>query len=867
VIAPLGAGGQGEVYRARDTRLEREVAIKVLPERLSSDSSLKQRLEREAKAISKLSHPHVCALYDIGYQDGAVFLVMELVEGETLDNRLRKGPLPAEQTIRLAAQIAAGLGTAHKLGIVHRDLKPGNVMLTKNGAKLMDFGLAKHFEPAPAAAGHTEMTMEREKLTEEGTLVGTFQYMAPEQLEGREADGRTDIFALGEVMYEMATGKPAFSGNSRASLIASILSAEPPRMTELQPMTPPALERVVRKCLAKDPEERWQSASDLASELRWLLEAGSRAGEGERVPPPRRKWERVGWILAATFLGLFMTAGLAWWKASHPARSPMYFHADVPFPANDLELSPDGRTLVMVANSAQANDYVLWTYEIGSRRTNALDGTQGASYPFWSADGKSIGFFADAKLKKVDAAGGPVQVLCDAPNGRSGTWNRDGVIVFAPDALGGLWRISSWGGTPVELTKPDASRSEGSHRWPIFLPDGNHFLYLAANFSGKPGINALFVTSLDSTERRLLVATRSNAAYVEPGYLLYLRDRTLVAQPFDVRHYVLSGEPHTLSDDVLYFPQMYRGVFSAASGEILVTQTGRGAHLSQLTWFDRSGKPAGTVGQPSWYGNVKLSPDGRRIATDQPDPEGSSDLWIQDPTRETTTPLTFDPAYDVTPVWSPDGKQILFSSNRSLIYRLYLKNADGSGSEEEIASAGDSMFRALDWSHDGKYVLVQRNDALFYLTWPKRELQPLLETHGVVRGAQFSPDGRWVAYASNESGSMQVYVSPFPGMTSKWQVSSRGGEEPKWPQDGSELFYLSPDGELMAVKVTAASSFEASSPVVLFPVHRRQPVSSFDLFSYAVSGDGNRFLIATKVEDAKPAPLSVFLNWTAAIEK
>ena len=318
---------------------------------------------------------------------------------------------------------------------------------------------------------------------------------------------------------------------------------------------------------------------------------------------------------------------------------------------------------------------------------------------------------------------------------------------------------------------------------------------------------------------------------------------------------------------MLYFPQMYRGVFSAASGEILVTQTGRGAHLSQLTWFDRNGKPAGTVGQPSWYGNVKLSPDGRRIATDQTDPEGSTDLWIQDPTRDTTTRLTFDPGLDTNPVWSPDGKQILFSSNRSQIFRAYLKNADGSGSEEEITSAGDTQFRALDWSHDGKYVLVQRNDALFYLTWPKRELQPLLETHGVVRGAQFSPDGRWVAYASNESGSMEVYVSPFPGMTSKWQVSSRGGEEPRWPQNGSELFYLSKDGELMAVKVTAASGFEAGSPVALFQTHRRQPVASYDLFSYAVSGDGNRFLIATKVEDAKPAPLSVFLNWTAAIEK
>ena len=417
----------GEVYRARDLRLERDVAIKVLPESLSSDPSRKQRLEREAKSISKLSHPHVCALYDIGYQEGAAFLVMELVEGETLDHRLKKGPLPPEQTIRLAAQIAAGLGKAHQLGIVHRDLKPANVMLTRNGAKLLDFGLAKHFEPVLGDAHLSGVTIEKANLTAEGALVGTFQYMAPEQLEGKEADGRTDIFALGEVMYEMATGRPAFSGESQASLIASILRAEPKPMTELQPMTPRGLERVVKKCLAKDPEDRWQSASDLASELSWLADAPSRA----TIVAAPRKLGRLGWILAAAFLG---TTVLAWWNRAAPARSPTYFHAAVPFPANDLALSPDGRTLVMVAEYEQANDYVLWTYEIGGPRATALEGTEGASYPFWSPDGKSIGFFADAKLKKVDASGGPVQILCDAPNGRGGTWNNDGVIVFAPAA-------------------------------------------------------------------------------------------------------------------------------------------------------------------------------------------------------------------------------------------------------------------------------------------------------------------------------------------------------------------------------------------------------------------------------------------------
>jgi len=734
----------------------------------------------------------------------------------------------------------------------------------------MDFGLAKESGPAPLATGLTEMTAEQTKLTVEGAIIGTFQYMAPEQLEGKDSDARTDIFALGEVIYEMATSKPTFAGKSRASLITAILSSEPQPMAVLQPMTPPNLERAVKKCLAKDPDERWQCASDLATELNWIAEGDTQAGQAIRIPPRRRRWERASWLLAATFFLFAVAAGVTWWQASNLRPFSMYFHTPVPFAANDLALSPDGRTLAMIAYSAQANNYVLWTYEVGGRRTTSLDGTQGASYPFWSPDGRSVGFFADGKLKRVEVSGGQVQMLCDAPNGRGGTWNQDGVIVFTPDSFGGLYRVSAAGGFPVEMTKPDASRLETSHRWPVFLPDGKHFLYLGTNFTGKSENIAIFVGSLDPQEqRRLLVSTSANAAYAEPGYLLYLRDKALVAQPFDRGSFVLSGEPHTLSDEVLYTRLVDRAVFSVSGGKVLVTQTGKGASNSQLTWFDRSGKPVGTAGLPGSYGNVRLSPDGRRVAVDQTNSDGRNiDIWIFEPDRAATTRLTFDPSGHQAPIWSPDGKQILFSWNRKLGAQLYLKNADGSGSEEEVADVGAGLpVNAWDWSLDGKYLLVRKGNDLWYLSWPGRVAKPLLQVKWTVQNAQFSPDGRWIAYASNETGSMEIYVSPFPNINSKWQVSSSGGQEPRWRQDGKELFYLSAEGKIMAVALKTGASFKADPPVALFQTQRRQPVSAFAVFSYDVSANERRFLVITKVDEANAAPLSILLNWASEMDR
>ena len=869
IQAPLGTGGMGEVYRARDTRLERDVAIKVLPASLSSDPNLRQRLDREAKAVSKLSHPNICTLHDIGHQDGVDYLVMELVEGETIEHLLQKGPLSPDQVLRISAQVADALAKAHKMGFVHRDLKPGNVMLTRTGAKLMDFGLAKQAGQAPLAAALTEMTAENAKLTSEGMLVGTFQYMAPEQLEGKDVDHRADIFALGELIYEMATGRPAFAARSRASLIAAILTTEPAPLESVQPLTPVALGRIVRKCLAKDPDERWQSASDLAAELKWLAEGGTQTGaETPRAGAALAATSRLPWMItAAAAVALALIAGLFAWDTAHKKLPAMYFHAAIPFAPTDLALSPDGRKLAMVGYSASANGYLLWIYDVGTRRTSPLEGTHGANFPFWSPDGATIGFFADGKLKKIEVAGAQVQVLANAPHGRGGSWNREGVILFAPDALGPLLRVPSSGGTPVEASKVDLTRSEVGHRWPQFLPDGKHFLYLAANFSGRPGINGIFVAALDSDERHQVVNTSANASYSDPGYLLYVRDNILVSQPFDLKTFSLTGEPRTLSDEALFFPQIYRSVFSVAGPGLLVAQTGKGVYLSQLAWFDRHGNSLGTVGKPSWYDNVQLSRNGARIATDETDQDGRNiDVWVHDPAHDAATRLTFDPALDTTPVWSPDGKQLVFSSNRSLYFRLYVKNADGSGSEKEIAESGNAAFNALDWSRDGKYILTRRSNDLWLLSLADGSQRPLLQG-ALIKGAQFSPDGRWIAYASNESGTMEVYVAPFPSGNGKWEVSHGGGSEPRWRKDGKELFFLSADSRMMAAPVTAGAGFEAGTPVALFQAHYRQAISSQDIYSYDVSADGQRFLIVTEVKDSAVAPLSVLLNWTSAIEK
>jgi serine/threonine protein kinase/Tol biopolymer transport system component len=866
ILAQIGAGGMGEVYKARDTRLERMVAVKVLPPHMSASPESRQRFEREAKTISQLSHPHICAIYDVGREGETEYLVMELLEGETLSDRLAKGPLPLEQTLRYGMEIADALDKAHRQGIVHRDLKPGNVMLTKSGVKLLDFGLAKVMAPAqPISALTSVPTMAgTPNVTQEGTILGTFQYMAPEQLEGKEADGRTDIFAFGAVLYEMATGKIAFSGASRASLISAIMQNDPPPVSSVRPMTPAALDRVVRTCLAKDPEDRWQSARDVMSQLRWIAEGNSQAGS---LPPPpvaprRKSLERLAWAAA-----LIVAAAAAWMLGlrSRPS-NPALIRLSLPAPEKTSfgpgsKLSPDGRSLVFVGT--REGKQILWLRLLAGLEARPLAGTDDAVNPFWSPDARFVGFFTANKLKTIEIASGAVRTLCDLSSVEplsGGTWSPDGVIVFSPDTHSPLYRVSAAGGAPVRLTELVKEQNEGAHLFPEFLPDGRHLVFYVLG-GAQDGI---VVASLDSREKSLLIPHAWRAAYASPGFLLYLREETLMAQPFDAAASRLSGEPVPIAEKVDWH-------FSAASNGLLAYRTGA-SDVRQLRWFDRSGRDLGKVGRPGDYLEPSLSPDGTRVAVGIGTWTPVGDVWLLELSRGSLSRLTSHPTDDITPIWSPDGKEIVFVSNRNGHFDLYRKNAGGTGAEELIFQSNADKFPS-DWSRDGKYVL-------YYTVDPKTKADlwalpmsgehkptPFLQTEFNETNALFSPDGRWVAYNSDESGTPETYVRPFPPAAGKWQVSTQGGVQPVWRSDGKELYYLALDGKIMAAEVKPGSDFAVGLPVPLFDSGLRPEGLTESRSSFVVTPDGQRFLVNTNAEEAARVPITVVVHWTAELKK
>ncbi len=870
ILAAAGSGGMGEVYRARDTRLERTVAIKILPSYLSEVPDAKQRFEREARAISSLQHANICTLFDIGSQNGTDYLVMEYLEGETLADRLAKGPLPPEQVLKYGAEIAEGLEKAHRSGIIHRDLKPGNVMLTKSGAKLMDFGLAKASSVAPVSGLTVTLATPEAShpLTAAGTIVGTFQYMSPEQVEGKEADARSDIFALGAVLYEMAAGRRAFSGKSHASIVAAILASEPHPISAVQPMSPPALDRVVKGCLAKDPDERWQTAHDVKLQLQWIAEGGSQAGIPAPVSARRRLSQNVAWAVAAVCGLAAIGFAVAWMYRSSTPRHPVRLSVLAPegnsFKPFDIAISPDGNKFAFAAIDASGKTQ-LWVRPLDSESAQPLGGTEGAQEPFWSPDSQTVGFFADGKMKRLEASGGGLQVLADAPIPRGGTWSQDGVILFSPGAAGGLYRVSASGGTVEQVTALDAKKNEDSHRWPCFLPDGQHYVFLVR--SGlTTGAAQIYGASLSSKDKSLVVDSGGRPGCTQPGYLLFVRGSNLMAQRFDQSRLRLSGDPTPIAEQ-LGRDYTFSAAYTVSRNGTLVAHNG-GISTSVLTWYDRAGKPGSVLGSDN-FNVIRFSPDGRVLSTSIYDNSGGEDIWLLDLVRGVRTRFTFGPALADDPVWSPDGKMIVFDSNRTGTYAIYEKPSNGTR-KEEVVFADPAIKFTSSWSPDGKYVLLdhiapeaQGKTSIWVLPmFGDHKAYPLISNDFNSTLSQFSPDGHWVAYDSNESGRDEIYAVAFPNPTARFQISTAGGANVQWRADGKELYYTDPDNKIMAVDIgTRGDALEIGTPHALWQP-RLQAVNP----PYAATADGKRFL-ANELPVQSTSHLSLVLNWDAELRK
>jgi Tol biopolymer transport system component len=880
IVAPLGAGGMGEVYRAKDTRLDRDVAVKVLPAGFAANPEFKARFEREARTISQLSHPNVCSLFDVGNQDGIEFLVMELIEGESLGDRLQKGPLPIELVLRHGIEIASALDAAHRQGIVHRDLKPGNVMLTKAGAKLLDFGLAKSgplIMGTPSVSQMADSPTVHKPLTEQGTILGTFQYMAPEQLEGLEADARTDIFSFCALLYQMATGQPAFQGKTRTSLIAAIVSGTPQPLSQLAPLTPPALDHLIKKCLEKDPDDRWQSARDLADQMRWIVDAGSRAGEAAPVHAKRKARTRFAWALnaATAVLAVLATLGAIKLTTAVPrvVRSSLLPPDKTQYApsAGAMVVSPDGLRMAFVARGEDGKQ-MLWVRALDALTAQPLAGTDDASSPFWSPDSRFIGFFSSGKLRKIDANGGPPQALCDATNGRGGAWSEGGTILFTPTQTEVIYKVSAAGGASVAVTEFDAKNAETSHRFPEFLPDGVHFLFLVEAHPETEGSQdgfTLYSGSLKSKVRKRVIATNSSARYAKSGHLVLLRDRTLLAQRFDADKLELVGEAVPVAENMTRSFR-YETMFSVSDTGLLSFQAGSASELSRLVWVDREGRDLETVGKPADYRGLAVSHDGKRVAASVIDPKTQkTDIWVIDLERGTSMRLTFDPSDDNSPSWSVDDKRVYFTSMRQGRGDIFQKSSAGTGSDELVFADPEVSF-LTSLSADGRTGALITNNGAKKTGWDISILdvaagraRVLLETPFNELAPALSSDGRLLAYFSNESGQNEIYVQSLEGDGGKWQISTAGGSRPRWSRGDSELVFQSQDDKLMVVDVKLQPVFTASVPRLLFDPKIRQ----LNGMQYALSPDGKRILVNRPIEQAVVTPVTLVQNWTQGLGK
>ena len=896
ILEKLGEGGMGVVYKAHDTALDRDVALKFLPPQLSASAADKARFMQEAKAASALNHPNVCTIYAIEEHDHQLFIAMELVDGQTLRDLVRSNhgvPLPTKRAIDIGIQIADGLSAAHEKGIVHRDIKPENIMIRKDGiAQIMDFGLAK-------LRGNVT------RLTKAGSMVGTAGYMSPEQVQGHDADHRSDIFSFGVLLYELFTGQVPFRAAHETALMYEIVNVDAAPMSVLNAETGPELDHIVLECLEKEPSERCQSAAEISKDLKRFKRESDRARVSRIAPsrtaghaqvPPRsseasekRGGPPLGWILSlgilmiacAVLAFLYVRKNTSERRTTRSSLLPPESKWFVSKGAGHFALSPDGSTLAFVArDSGGAN--VLWIRPLDGLASRPLSGTEGAQYPFWSYDGRMLGFFADGKLKKVEISGTPAQTICDGAWGRGGTWNQDGVIVFSPSPFAPLSRILASGGVSTTVTTLDTTTQENTHRWPLFLPDGKHFLYLGRTANNEA--DAIHLGSLDTTEHdKVILHASSNIAY-SAGHLLYMRNHSLIAQPFDETRLELVGDAVPIADRVYYDPSFNRAIFSASVNGLLVYQQGVAGGSRQLVWYDRSGKRLAVASRAGDQLDLRLSPDGRRVATAQFDYQSRNyDIWIYDLTREVPTRFTFDPALHRLPIWSPDGLQIVFASNRKGRWRMYRKAASGAETEEVLHDSNVNEI-ATDWSSDGKDIVFfttgdkRTNSDSWMLKLPsgpaggKPEAIPFLRTEfNEGQGATFSPDGKWVAYQSDQSGKNQVYVRPLSGSGGEWQISTAGGSRPHWRRDGKEIFYLGEDGRITAAEIKInGAALELGAVHSLFKVDAVTNVggiSFLDGSAYDVSADGQRFLVNIFLEDTTPYPATLEVNWDEAMKK
>ena len=876
IRSKVGEGGMGEVYLARDLEIGRDVAIKVLPSTFSQDKDRLRRFQQEACAAGALNHPNILSIYDVGKNDGSPYVVSELLEGETLRRRIAGTPMTQRRAIDYALQIANGLAAAHEKGIIHRDLKPDNIFVTNDGrVKILDFGLAKLTQP-DGNQSQTEIPTRRVD-TNPGVIMGTVGYMSPEQVKGRQVDQRSDIFSFGAILYEMLSGRRAFHGESPAETMSAILKEDPPELSQTNQNVSPALARFVNRCLEKNPESRFHSASDLAFALEALSGSASSFEKTISVATPGlqlRTRERLIWI-AAVSLPLIIAIALAFSnfrRAPNASQTVRFFITPTDQVAFISALiSPDGR-LLLIRGRDSSGKTLLWIRSLDSLSTQPLSGTDNSAYPFWSPDSRSIAFFADSKLKRIEITGGPPQTLCDTGtgSGAGGAWNRDGVIVFARDHASGLYRVSAAGGIATALTALDKTQGDISHKYPQFLPDGKRFLYLAQN--AKTEDSSIYVRAIDSSENRLILKTRAQAAYVPDGYLLFLRDRTLMAQPFDVSKLQLTGEPVLLAEQVGFNFAAGFANYSVSDNGVLTYMSGGSITGGQPFLFDRDGKSLGPVGPTGNYSNIYLAPDEKRVAVSIGDSQsGARDIWLLDIARNTPTRFTFDPAEDAMPIWSPDGSRIAFVGDREGTGNLYEKAANGASNEKLLLKTNERKF-PHDWSRDGKFIAYSNQSEstnidlwVLPMTGDKKPV-PFLNSTFNEDQAKFSPDGHFIAYSSDESGRYEVYLETFPVRGGKRMISRDGGAQPRWRRDGKEIFFIAPDRKLMAADVKLeGSNLEVSVPKALFQTQIGGypiPRNGYDVF-----GNGQRFLIITPRQENNLTPITVVANWTAGLQR